>query len=123
MFTIDPADLEVVMQDETGFELRMRDLGDDMIVNYVKMPAGADFTAAFSLLQNGHCQCPHYGYVLRGSIYTTSNGDRTVYVAGDVFFWAPGHIPGAIEESEYVDFAPKVAFEELLDGVRRAMQG
>ncbi|MCZ4614080.1 hypothetical protein ACQGAO_24045 [Rhodococcus sp. 1.20] len=36
---------------------------------------------------------------------------------------APGHVPGAIDDSEYVDFAPKAEFLELIDGVRKAMGG
>lgn len=123
MLVIDPTELPVIMQDESGFELRMREVDENTIVNFVKMPAGADFTAAFSLLENGRCQCPHYGYVLSGSIYTDSGQGRTVYKAGEVFYWAPGHVPGAIDASEYVDFAPKHEFEVLLDGVRRAMEG
>lgn len=122
MFTIDPAELPVVMEDGTGFELRMRDLDENTIVNVVTMPAGADFTQAFSLLENGRCQCPHFGYVLEGRIYTDSEQGRTEYAAGEIFYWAPGHVPGSIEASRYVDFAPKHEFNVLLDGVRRAME-
>ena len=37
--------------------------------------------------------------------------------------YSAGHVPGAIDDSEYVDFAPKAEFLELIDGVRKAMGG
>lgn len=121
MHTISAHDLPIVLQDGE-FELRMREEGD-MIVNFVKMPAGADFAEPFAQLEGGRCQCPHCGYVLKGRIYTDSEAGRQTYDAGDVFYWAPGHVPGAIDDSEYVDFAPKAEFLELIDGVRKAMGG
>ena len=62
MHTISAHELPIVLQDGE-FELRMREEGD-MIVNFVKMPAGANFAEPFSHLDGGRCQCPHYGYVL-----------------------------------------------------------
>jgi hypothetical protein len=38
--------------------------------------------------------------------------------AGDVFSWAPGHVPGALEDAEYVDFAPPAAFLQLMAHVQ-----
>ncbi|MDI9913975.1 hypothetical protein [Rhodococcus sp. IEGM 1379] len=82
----------------------------------------ANFAEPFAHLEGGRCQCPRYGYVLKGQIYTDSESGRQIYNAGAVFYWAPGHVPGAIEDSEYVDFTPKAEFLELIEGVRRAMQ-
>lgn len=89
MHVIDPADLPVVLRDGE-FELRMREVGDDMIVNFVRIPAGADFAPAFGGLPDGRCQCPHYGVVLKGAVYTDSAEGRVVYTAGQTFYWGPG---------------------------------
>ena len=48
------------------FELRMGEVGD-MIVNFVKMPAGADFAPAFAGLPDDRCQVPHYGDRAQGA--------------------------------------------------------
>jgi hypothetical protein len=40
------------------------------------------------------------------------------YVAGQAFYWAPGHAPEAVEDSEYVDFSPTQEFKEVIDHIR-----
>jgi hypothetical protein len=121
MYVINSNDLPVALQDGP-FELRMREEGD-MIVNFVKMSAGADFAPAFTGLPDDRCQVPHYGMVLKGRVYTDSAEGRQEYRAGEVFYWAPGHVPGALEDSEYVDFAPKEGFLHLIEHVRKAIDG
>ena len=41
------------------------------------------------------------------------------YEAGQAFYWAPGHAPEALEDSEYVDFSPTDEFNHVLDHIRR----
>jgi hypothetical protein len=43
-----------------------------------------------------------------------------VYEAGRPFYWAPEHAPEALEDSEYVDFSPTEAFNQVIEHVRRA---
>jgi quercetin dioxygenase-like cupin family protein len=47
----------------------------------------------------------------------TMNGDRE-YKAGDAFYWAPGHAPEALEDSEYVDISPTDELEEVIAHVK-----
>jgi hypothetical protein len=41
------------------------------------------------------------------------NGPRD-FEAGDAFYWAPGHGPEALEDSEYVDFSPTEQFRRVI---------
>jgi hypothetical protein len=118
MQVIDPQQLPIVLK-SGPFELRMCDAGDDFIVNFMNMPGGFDSASDFVGLPDDRCQVPHYGMVLKGRIYTDSAQGRQEYGAGDVFYWAPGHTVGAVEDSEYFDFAPKEGFLNLIEHVKQ----
>ena len=45
------------------------------------------------------------------------SGDHT-YEAGQAFYWAPGHAPEALEDSEYVDFSPTDEFNHVIDHIK-----
>ena len=101
-----------------GVELRVRELGGGMSAGFVSVPKGADLRPALKGLHDDLCQCPHWGYVLKGRVrmHTRNGGD--VYEAGQAFYWAPGHAPEALEDSEYVDFSPTDEFNHVLDHIR-----
>ena len=42
----------------------------------------------------------------------TTNGPQE-FVAGQAFYWGPGHAPEAIEDSDYVDFSPTEEFRRF----------
>ncbi len=62
-------------------------------------------------LPDDRCQCPHWGYVIKGKM-TARYADRDeVFEAGDAFYSPPGHVPVANEPgTEFVWFSPS---EEL----------
>ena len=104
-----------------GVELRMDEVGGGMDVAFVKFPAGTDMAPNLKGLPDDMCQCPHWGYVLKGRLkMRTQHGDE-VYEAGQAFYWAPGHAPEALEDCEYVDFSPTGQFQETLDHVKAQM--
>ena len=65
---------------------------------------------AFRALPGGVCPCPHWGYVLRGSVtfrYPGATDRPTLTVgAGEVYYAPPGHVPSAAAHSEIVEFSP-----------------
>jgi hypothetical protein len=101
-----------------GVELRVRELGGGMSAGFVTAAAGVDLRPALGGLPDDLCQCPHWGYVLKGRVrmHTRNGGD--VYEAGQAFYWAPGHAPEALEDSEYVDFSPTDEFNHVLDHIK-----
>ena len=58
-------------------------------------------------LPGDECQCPHWGYVLKGS-FTYRAGEREeVFEQGDAFYLPPGHVGVANEPgSELLQFSP-----------------
>ncbi|MEJ7875294.1 MAG: hypothetical protein WKF62_01430 [Solirubrobacterales bacterium] len=97
-----------------GLEMRLKEIGGGMSTAFVRVPKGADMRPALVGLEDGLCQCPHWGYLLNGRVKMhTRNGDE-VYEAGQAFYWAPGHAPEALEDSEYVDFSPTDEFNHVI---------
>ena len=82
-----------------------------MTVAFNEMPAGTDIGPLLEGLEHNSCQCPHWGYVLKGKM-TARYADRDeVYEAGDAFYSPPGHVPVQHEPgTEFVWFSPS---EEL----------
>jgi hypothetical protein len=100
-----------------GVELRMSEVGA-MTIAFVRLAKGVDLAPALKGLPDDLCQCPHWGYLLRGRVrMKTMDGDE-IYEAGHPFYWAPGHAPEALEDSEYVDFSPTEPFREVIDHVK-----
>jgi hypothetical protein len=104
-----------------GVELRLQEVGGGMSAAFVRFPKGADMAPALTGLPGNLCQCPHWGYLLKGRLrMRTADGDE-IYEAGQAFYWPPGHAPEALEDCEYVDFSPTKEFNEVVDHLKAQM--
>ena len=75
---------------------------------YFSLSAGVDTTPLFQGLDGNMCQCPHWGFVLRGQITTTDgDGRRETVTTNDLFYWPPGHNVKVDEDAEIVMFSPQ----------------
>jgi hypothetical protein len=75
-------------------------------VNFVSFGEDVDGTPMLKGLPDDRCQCPHWGYVLKGRLtYRFADHDE-VFEAGDAFYLPPGHVPLAEAGSELVQFSP-----------------
>lgn len=100
-----------------GAEMRTKELGA-YTVAFARLDEGVDLGPALQGLPDDLCPCPHWGYMLKGRVLMrTTDGDQ-IYEAGQAFYWAPGHAPVALEDSEYVDFSPTEEFNHVIDHVR-----
>ena len=97
-----------------GPEVRLRKIGGGLSAGFVTLPAGADLRPATIGLKDDLCQCPHWGVMLKGRVRMHTLDGQQDYVAGEAFYWAPGHAPQALEDSEYVDFSPTEEFEHVI---------
>ncbi|MDQ3932377.1 MAG: hypothetical protein M3252_06025 [Actinomycetota bacterium] len=95
----------------------MQKLGGGMTTAFVRVPKGADFTPALAGLPDDLGQCPHSGYLLEGRVRMHTRDSEQVYEAGEAFYWAPGHAPEALEDSEYVDFSPTDDFNHVINHI------
>jgi hypothetical protein len=72
------------------------------------LSAGVDTTPLFQGLEGDLCQCPHWGFVLRGELTTTdANGARETVHANDLFYWPPGHNVKVDADAEIIMFSPQ----------------
>ncbi len=75
---------------------------------YFTLAAGVDTTPLFQGLRGNVCDCPHWGFVLRGQITTTdASGRKETVVADDLFYWPPGHNVKVDTDAEIVMFSPQ----------------
>ena len=80
---------------------------DGYTVNFVSIREDHDLAPMLSGLPGGRCQCPHWGYVIKGRLTYRFADREEVFEAGDAFYLPPGHIPVANEPgSEMVQFSP-----------------
>ncbi len=83
---------------------------------YFTLSAGVDTTPLFQGLEGDLCQCPHWGFVLRGRITTTdANGGQETVDANDLFYWPGGHNVKVDEDAEIVMFSPQREHSLVID--------
>ena len=85
MRTIEREEVPVAIKND-NVELRMSEAGD-MTVSFVTISKGADLAPALVGLPFDLCQCPHWGYMLKGKVKMKMKDGEQVYEAGDVFYW------------------------------------
>ena len=61
-------------------------------VGFTTFRQDIDATPLLKGLPDDRCQCPHWGYVVRGRMTFRFPDRDEVYEAGDAFYTPPGHI-------------------------------
>src|SRR5262245_1098877 len=75
---------------------------------YFTLAKGVDTTPLFQGLEGDACQCPHWGFVVRGKLTTIdTKGAQESVSAGDLFYWPPGHNVRVDDDAEIVMFSPQ----------------
>lgn len=93
---------------------------DKISGEYFSLAAGVDTTPLFVGLEGNACQCPHWGFVVKGRITTTgANGERETVNANDLFYWPPGHNVSVEADADIVMFSPQVEHTHVIDHMRR----
>ncbi|GMV36458.1 MAG: hypothetical protein AMXMBFR61_09660 [Fimbriimonadales bacterium] len=122
-------DVEVKME-IPGAVIRQRmDFGDAsgygrISAEYFSLSAGVDTTALFEGLDGNACQCPHWGFVLRGRITTTdANGAKETVKENDLFYWPPGHNVRVDADADIIMFSPQREHKHVIDHMIAKVQG
>ncbi|MCX4700592.1 hypothetical protein OG252_31940 [Streptomyces sp. NBC_01352] len=100
-----------------GVELRIKPIGGGMSVGYISLPQGTDMGPALKGMPGDACQCPHWGYLLKGRLKMLTADGEEEYEAGQAYYWGPGHVPVALEDCEFVEFSPTEDFQKVIDHV------
>ncbi|MGE0851049.1 MAG: hypothetical protein AB7O44_15705 [Hyphomicrobiaceae bacterium] len=123
------AQIEVKMQ-IPGATIRQRmDFGDasglgKISGEYFTLAAGVDTTPLFQGFQGNLCQCPHWGFVVRGQLTTTdATGAQETVRAGDLFYWPPGHNVRVDQDAEIAMFSPQHEHSRVIDHMVEKTKG
>lgn len=93
-----------------------------MVVGYLELPAGTDFTPLFEGLPDDACQCPHWGYVIKGAVHLRyTDGTEEVTGEGSVFYWPAGHTAWVEQDTAFIDFSPEKEHREVMGHIARMM--
>jgi hypothetical protein len=97
---------------------------DTISAEYFTLAAGVDTTPLFQGLEGDLCQCPHWGFVLRGRLTTTdAAGARETVNANDLFYWPPGHNVKVDADAEIVMFSPQREHSHVIDHMIEKVKG
>ena len=113
-------DLPVAFEDGAAYS-RQAEWGD-MNVAIEAFPGGTDATPLFKGLPDDRCQCPHWGYLLKGRIRVKYADHEEVINAGDAYYMAPGHIPVIEEDAEVVEVSPRGEYQKTMEVAVRNYQ-
>ena len=84
---------------------------------------GADSAPHYRAQPDDRCQCPHWRYVVRGRFRVRYRGREELVNAGDAYYLAPGHVLSYEADTEVVEFSPRGAYQEMLEGDRAQLGG
>jgi len=109
---------------EIAIELSLGELqthGEDwggQLVRHLVLPAGTDFTPLLRGLPGDLCECPHWGYVVSGSIQVRyGDGREELSRAGELYYWPGGHTAWTDEGVTFVEFSPAEELRPVLEHV------
>jgi hypothetical protein len=95
----------------------------DYTINFTYFHQDIDATPLMKGLQDDRCQCPHWGYVIKGRVTFRYADREEVFEEGDAFYTPPGHIPVKHEPgSEIVFFSPTDELRVTEAAMQRNMQ-
>jgi hypothetical protein len=112
-------DLPVVAEMPEG-KVQQTNWGN-MIIEVGQFNQDFDGESSFKGLPDDRCQCPHWGYVVKGQLRFRYADHEEVYRAGDLYYGPPGHIPYLEAGCEYIEFSPADEYNKTMEIVIRNM--
>ncbi len=95
---------------------------DDYTVSFVSFKVDIDGAPLLKGLPDDRCQCPHWGYILKGRATFTFADRVETYDEGDAFYTPPGHTPAHSAGSELLLFSPREELKATVETMHRNMQ-
>jgi hypothetical protein len=90
---------------------------------YFSLAAGTDITPLLKGLERDLCEAPHWGYLIVGALTVTyADGQQEDVLAGDLFYWPPGHTVRVHDDAEVVLFSPQKEHAPVIEHMRHMLQ-
>ena len=90
---------------------------------YFSLAAGVDTTPLFIGLEGNLCQCPHWGYLISGSLTATdANGEEEEVNSNELFYWPPGHNIKVTKDAEIVMFSPQHEHTQVINHMKEKVK-
>jgi len=112
-----PESLPIIFEQGEA-SLRGAEWGGMMVLLYT-IPAGTDMKPLMVGMPGDLCQCPHWGYVLKGRVRIKHADHDQVVTSGEVFYVEPAHAPSFEEDTQMVEFSPKEPWVSMMATVSR----
>ena len=114
------ADLPAMVIGE--YEGRTVDWGDFRVAFETMPEQFPPDESPFAGLPDDRCQCPHWGYLIKGSFRVAYRGEPDEIVqAGEAYHLRPGHFVQTLEPVELVELSPVHQHDETMAVVARNM--
>ncbi len=85
-------------------------------VNFLTFREDIDHRPLLRGLPGDQCQCPHWGFVVRGQVTTTdAAGVKETVKANDLFYWPPGHNVKVNDDAEIGMFSPQHEHSQVIN--------
>jgi len=91
-------------------------------VSFDRYDQDMDMTPLFKGLPDDRCQCPHWGYVLKGKVGYTYADHEEIIEAGEAYYAPPGHTRQLYAGSEVLEFSPSDELKKTIDVMNRNME-
>jgi hypothetical protein len=104
-----------------GFEGRYEELGG-YTVGFESYSADMDAAPIFQGLPDDRCQCPHWGYVVKGKVGFRYADREETYEAGDAYYAPAGHTPIVYQGGEVVEFSPTDKLGRTMEVVKKNLE-
>ena len=105
-----------------GYEGHYENFDGGYTVAFETYTQDTDAAEMFKGLPDDRCQCPHWGYVIKGKVaFRTADGDET-FEAGDGYYVGPGHTPVLYAGTEVVEFSPTKELQQTVEVVTKNME-
>ena len=99
---------------------------DGYTVDFMSFTQGGALAPMLKGLPDDMCQCPHWGYVIKGSISMDFGDHQETYATGDAVYIPPGHTPTYEAGTEFLQFSPAEELQLTVAAIMKnmeAMQG
>lgn len=107
--------------DADGIQVREAEWGGQN-VSFQRFPKGFDIAPLLKGLPHDQCQCPHYGFVLKGAMVASSGGREVRVRAGETYYLAPGHSIRFDEDAELLEWSPADALAKTMTVILKNLE-